>query len=73
MVSIVIDTNVLVPALIIPGSVPDQVLSMIKNRLLQTRYNNAILAEYWNVLSRQKFNFRGEDIQKAVNGILMPE
>jgi putative PIN family toxin of toxin-antitoxin system len=69
MVSIVIDTNVLVSALIIPGSVPDQVMSMVKNRIAQTRYNNAILAEYWNVLSRPKFNFREEDIQRAVNGI----
>ncbi|MDR2588300.1 MAG: putative toxin-antitoxin system toxin component, PIN family, partial [Spirochaetales bacterium] len=69
MFSVVIDTNVLVSALIIPGSVPEQVLSMVKNRLLPTRYNTAILAEYWSVLSRPKFNFRGEDIQRAVNGI----
>jgi putative PIN family toxin of toxin-antitoxin system len=69
MFSIVIDTNVLVSALIISGSVPDQVMSMVKNRMLQTRYSNAILAEYRDVLSRPKFNFRGEDIQRTVNGI----
>jgi putative PIN family toxin of toxin-antitoxin system len=70
MLSIVLDTNVLVSALIIRGSIPDHIIMMIKNRMLQTRYNNAILAEYREVLSRPKFNFRVEDIQRAVSGII---
>jgi putative PIN family toxin of toxin-antitoxin system len=70
MLSVVLDTNVLVSALIIQGSIPDHIITMVKNRLLQTRYNNAILAEYREVLSRPKFNFRVEDIQRAVSGII---
>jgi len=43
---------------------------MVKNRSVQTRYCDAILAEYRNVLSRQKFNFQAEDVHKMISGII---
>lgn len=67
---IVLDTNVLVSALIIRGSIPDHIIAMVKNRMFQPLYSNEILVEYREVLSRQKFNFRVEDIQKVLNGII---
>jgi putative PIN family toxin of toxin-antitoxin system len=70
MPPVVIDTNVLVSALMARGSVPHQIIGLIRNGALQMRYNDAILAEYRDVLSRPKFNFRAENIQKVVNGII---
>jgi putative PIN family toxin of toxin-antitoxin system len=70
MPSFVIDTNILVSALIARGSIPHQIIRLIKNSVLQTRYNDAILAEYRDVLLRPKFNFQAEDVQKVVNGII---
>jgi putative PIN family toxin of toxin-antitoxin system len=70
MLSVVIDTNILVSALLVPGSLPDQIINLVKSRSLQTRYSEAIFAEYTTVLARPKFNFRIDDIQIVVNGIL---
>jgi len=62
---IVLDTNVLVSALLAAESFPAQVISLVRNRSVQARYCDAILAEYRDVLSRQKFNFQAEDVQKS--------
>jgi putative PIN family toxin of toxin-antitoxin system len=70
MSPIVLDTNVLVSALIIRGSIPDHIITMVKNRMFQPLYSNAILVEYREVLSRPKFNFHAKDIQRAINGII---
>jgi len=67
---IVLDTNVLVSALLVAESFPAQVITLARNRSVQTRYSDAILAEYRTVLSRSKFNFQEEDIQKIINGII---
>jgi putative PIN family toxin of toxin-antitoxin system len=70
VISVVVDTNILVSALMVRNSLPYQIIRLIENSVLQTRYNDAILAEYRNVLSRPKFNFQAGDIQKVVNGII---
>ena len=56
----VIDTNVLVSALIAPdrtGSAPVKIVEFLYQGRLVPIYNEEILAEYEEVLSRDKFNF----------------
>jgi len=67
---IVLDTNVLVSALLVAESFPAQIINLVRNRSVQTRYCDTILAEYRDVLSRQKFNFQAEDVQRMINGII---
>ena len=53
----VLDTNVLVSAMLKRGSVPSQVLSEALNGDVIPVINNEILAEYEEVLRRPKFRF----------------
>lgn len=54
---IVLDTNVLVSALLKADSIPRKVLDYVANGYLIPLYNEEILREYIEVLSRNKFNF----------------
>jgi predicted nucleic acid-binding protein len=45
MLSIVLDTNVLVSALIIQGSIPDYIIAMVKSGILHPLYSNEILRQ----------------------------
>lgn len=56
--TVVLDTNVLVSALISPAGVPATILSLLLNGKLSVLYDNRILEEYREVLSRQKFQFK---------------
>jgi len=67
---IVIDTNILVSALISAGGLPARIVGLVKGRSVQTRYSDAILEEYRTVLSRPKFNFCTEDVQDLITGIV---
>jgi putative PIN family toxin of toxin-antitoxin system len=67
---VVIDTNVLVSALLIKGSIPDKIIQMVKDRTLQTRYCSAIIDEYRDVLLRPKFNFQVENVRAVIEGIM---
>ena len=67
---IVLDTNILVSALISTGGLPARIIGLVKSRSVQTRYSDAILAEYGTVLSRPKFNFHAEDVQALIAGII---
>jgi len=67
---VVIDTNVLVSALLAAGGFPGQILDLVKNGSVRTGYCDAVLAEYGDVLSRPKFNFRAKDVSDALAGIV---
>ena len=56
--TVVLDTNVLVSALINPTGVPAAVLGLVLNGKLTVGYDNRILGEYREVLSRQRFHFK---------------
>ena len=56
--TVVLDTNVLVSALINPAGVPPAVLGLLLNGKLTACYDNRILREYREVLSRPKFRFK---------------
>lgn len=65
----VIDTNVLVSALLKPLSIPGQIVRKVADGTIIPLYNKAILAEYDNVLHRPKFSFGREDVAVIVGGI----
>ena len=67
----VIDTNVIVSALIStkPDSYPLSVLSQVYQGPIVPVYNDEILAEYRDVLYRDKFHLRSEDIELALKTI----
>ena len=67
----VIDTNVIVSALIStkPDSYPLAVLSHVYLGPIVPVYNDEILAEYRDVLYRDKFHLKSEDIELALKTI----
>ena len=52
---IVLDTNVIVSALLIPTSLPAKILDTVLKRKVTIAYDNRILVEYVDVLFREKF------------------
>ena len=67
----VIDTNVLVSALLRWDSVPGAVLEQALVGSIVPLLNEEIMAEYEEVLRRKKFPFKEEDIQAVTDGIRM--
>jgi putative PIN family toxin of toxin-antitoxin system len=65
-VKAVIDTNVLVSALLSPFGAPGRVLDLVIGSSLQTAFDDRILAEYRSVLMRAKFGFEA----RAVDDLL---
>lgn len=55
--SIVLDTNVLVSALLHPISPPGRVLDLVTSRSLEVALDERVLAEYRDVLLRPEFGF----------------
>jgi uncharacterized protein len=68
-VTVVLDTNVLVSALINPAGVPATVLGLLLNGKLTACYDNRILGEYREVLSRPKFRFKKSLIPQLLDYI----
>ncbi len=62
----VIDTNVLVSALLKSASVPGTVLQMVFGGVIVPVFNERILREYKNVLLRQKFNFDVDEVDNVL-------
>ncbi|OWV24391.1 putative toxin-antitoxin system toxin component, PIN family [Fibrobacter sp. UWB2] len=65
----VIDTNVIVSALLKWNSVPRVVLQAVFNGFVVPVYNDEILNEYRNVLNRPKFGFSSELISETISQI----
>lgn len=66
---LVVDTNVLVSALLSPHGPPAQVLRLLLQGDLVPLHDDRILAEYKGVLSRPGFGFAAEDIGAVLEGI----
>jgi putative PIN family toxin of toxin-antitoxin system len=62
---IVLDTNVIVSALLRPQSLPAKILGYVLNGTIEIAYDNNILAEYIYVLNREKFKIN-KDLIKIV-------
>lgn len=65
----VIDTNVLVSAMLKWKSVPGTILELTFNGLITPLINNEILKEYRQVLSRPKFKLTEEIVNNIVDSI----
>jgi uncharacterized protein len=65
----VVDTNVLVSALLKPSGPPGQVLISILSRQLTVLYDDRILAEYHEVLHRSKFRLSMPEVE-AMLGLI---
>jgi len=70
MRKIVVDTNVLVSALLSPKGKPAQILALILNEQVTVCYDSRIMLEYETVLSRSKFPFESQDISALINKVL---
>lgn len=67
---VTIDTNVLVSALLNPISVPGKIAEEALNGNIIPLYSDAILAEYDEVLHRQKFRFDRDIIKLTIETII---
>ena len=66
----VIDTNVLVSAMLKWKSIPGKILELTFNGLIVPLVNDEILKEYREVLSRPKFKLTREIVDNLINGIM---
>lgn len=65
----VIDTNVLVSAMLKWNSVPGNIMELVFEGSIIPVYNNEILKEYREVLSRPKFHLTKEIVNDILEGI----
>jgi putative PIN family toxin of toxin-antitoxin system len=64
---VALDTNVIVSALLNVKGTPAKVLSLILNGSIKIVYDNRIVFEYFDVLSRKEFGFSEEIINDMVD------
>ena len=64
---VVVDTNVIVSALMNVNGTPAKILSLILNGKLEILYDNRIIIEYIEVLSRKEFGFSVETIHDMID------
>ncbi|GHV81862.1 PIN domain-containing protein [Spirochaetia bacterium] len=57
---VVLDTNVIVSAFLNPKGIPGEIVSLVLSEKIILCYDNKILSEYTDVLTRSKFNFNKE-------------
>ena len=60
---LVVDTNVVVSALLSPRGAPGRVLDLVLGRALDLAVDDRILAEYRAVLTRARFGFDAADVE----------
>lgn len=65
----VIDTNIAVSGLLTPYGDSAEILRLFANNKLTLCYDSRILAEYYEVLNRPKFNFEKEKISTLLKEI----
>ena len=66
----VIDTNVLISAMLKQGSLPWMVIDAIKKDIIIPLLNDEIIEEYNDVSRRNNFNFSESTIENVVGGII---
>jgi putative PIN family toxin of toxin-antitoxin system len=70
MISVVIDTNILVSALLSPFGSPAKILDHVLNGNAVMCYDSRILIEYEEVLVRPKFMFDKNSVRKLLDFIV---
>jgi putative PIN family toxin of toxin-antitoxin system len=69
MTRVVIDTNVIVSAIITPGGPPSQLMTLVLSNKLQACYCSKIMEEYRDVLFRPKFGFNPRTVMQMLDRI----
>lgn len=69
-VLVVLDTNILVSALLSPFGQPARVLDLVLTGEVRLAFDDRLMAEYREVLARPKFGFRQEDVQALIDYLL---
>ncbi|MEW6179188.1 MAG: putative toxin-antitoxin system toxin component, PIN family [Chloroflexota bacterium] len=67
---IVLDTNVLVSALLNPFGSPGRILDLILGGAIRILYDDRILAEYRDVLLRPRFGFEKQYVQRLMEYLI---
>ncbi len=67
--TIVLDTNILVSALLSATGKPTKIVEMVLDKEIQVYYSQPILDEYENVLFRSKFGFNRELAWMVIDAI----
>ena len=70
MIKVVVDTNVMVSALLVAESNPARILNMVLNGRLLLCYDSRIMLEYKTVLFRPKFPFQKRDVQILLDTLM---
>ena len=65
----VIDTNVIVSSMLKHDSIPGKILDLVILNIIVPLLNNEILEEYFDVLTRNKFDFNVDDVLKVLDRI----
>ena len=69
MIKVVLDTNILVSALLSYGP-PAVITDMVAEIKLIPVHNETIIGEYWNVLQRKKFGFSPYQVNRLIGDII---
>ncbi len=64
---VVIDTNVIVSALLIPESIPGRIVALVQSNKVIPLVNDEIIAEYSSVLHRPKFSITKAKIERMLD------
>ena len=67
---VVLDTNVIVSALLSPSGIPARILFLVLERIITIVYDNKILVEYLDVLNREKLKIDKELVNLVIDFIL---
>ena len=59
---VVLDTNILISALLSPFGPPARVLDLALSGEIRLAYDDRVMAEYRDLLARPKFGFASEDV-----------
>jgi putative PIN family toxin of toxin-antitoxin system len=66
MIRVVLDTNIIVSAMIRSGGFPDAIFNLAVDRVIQLCISDPVLAEYEEVLRRARFNIPPEKVANAL-------
>jgi len=69
MLRVVLDTNVVVSALLSPNGNPAKILDLVTDKKLNIYYSSEILSEYIDVLNRPHFNFNDKNRSDFIQNI----
>jgi putative PIN family toxin of toxin-antitoxin system len=64
---VVLDTNVIVSALLNPNGIPGRIVALALNGKVKLLYDTRIMFEYSDVLSREDFGFNEETINDLID------